>query len=112
MAVDTRGKRFVWHPMAAEFARHYGFALKACERGDAARKGKVERPFRDLKGGFLAEMDLDPPADVGELNRRVGPWLAAYVHAVAHRSTGVAPKVRLGIERPLPDPVEREASCC
>lgn len=98
---QSRGKSFVWHPIALEFARHYGFALKACDGGDAARKGKVERPFRDLKGGFLPEMDLDPPADVDELNRRVGPWLDAYVHAVAHRSTGVAPAVRLRTEQPL-----------
>ncbi len=91
----------MWHPPALEFARHYGFALKACASGDAARKGKVERPFRDLKGGFLTEADLDPPGDLGELNRRVGPWLSRYVHAVAHRSTGVAPEVRLRTEAPL-----------
>jgi hypothetical protein len=69
--------------VALAFAGQYGFALNACDPGDAARKGKVERPFRDLKRGFLAEMDLDPPVDVGELNRRVGPWLDRYVHAVA-----------------------------
>ena len=47
-----------------------------CQAGDAARKGKVERPFRDLKAGFLAEMDLDPPGDIAELNRRADAWLA------------------------------------
>jgi len=98
---SSRGNAFVWHPAALELARHYGFALKACQRGDAARKGKVERPFRDLKGGFLAEMDLAPPADIGELNRRVGPWLSTYVHAVEHRSTKVAPAVRFATEAPL-----------
>ena len=50
-------------------------------------------------------MDLDPPADIGELNRRVGPWLDAYVHAVAHRSTGVAPDVRLRAEAALLGPL-------
>lgn len=97
----SRGKSFAWHPVALEFARHYGFALKACQPGDAARKGKVERRFRDLKAGFLDECDLDPPADVGELNRGVGPWLATYVHALVHRSTGVAPAERLRSEAPL-----------
>ena len=101
----SRGKAFIWHPPALEFARHYGFAFKACDPADAARKGKVERPFADLKGGFLPEMDLDPPADIGELNRRVGPWLDTYVHAVAHRATGVAPAVRLRTERPLLGPL-------
>jgi transposase len=97
----SRGRRFVWHPVVLAFARHYGFALKACDPHDAARKGKVERPFRDLKRGFLAEMDLDPPGDVGELNRRVGPWLERYVHAVAHGTTKVAPAERFAIEQPL-----------
>lgn len=92
---------FVWYPIVLEFARHYGFALKACDAGDAARKGKVERPFRDLKRGFLAEMDLDPPADIDELNRRVGPWLAAHVHAVVHRTTKVTPDERFAIEAPM-----------
>ena len=101
----SRGKAFIWHPPALEFARHYGFALKACDTADAARKGKVERPFADLKGGFLPEMDLDPPTDIGELNRRVGPWLAAYVHAVAHRTTGVAPEARHRAEQPLLGPL-------
>ena len=33
------GKAFIWQPPALEFARHHGFALKACDAGDAARKG-------------------------------------------------------------------------
>ena len=97
----SRGKQFIWHPAALEFARHYGFALKACQSGDAARKGKIERPFRDLKAGFLAEMDLDPPEDVGELNRRAEAWLARYAHAVVHRTTKVTPDERFRIEQPL-----------
>ena len=97
----SRGKQFIWHPAALEFARHYGFALKACQSGDAARKGKIERPFRDLKAGFLAEMDLDPPEDVGELNRRAEVWLARYAHAVVHRTTKVTPDERFRIEQPL-----------
>lgn len=103
----SRGKAFIWHPPALEFARHNGFALKACDAGDAARKGKIERPFRDLKGGFLPEMDLNPPADIGELNRRVGPWLETYSHAVAHRTTCVAPEVRMRTEKPLLGPLPR-----
>ena len=63
--VGSRGKAFVWHAPALEFARHYGFALKACDRADAARKGKVERPFADLKGGFLPRWtSTRPPTSV------------------------------------------------
>ena len=97
----SHGKRFLWSPQALEFAHHYGVALKVCQAADAARKGKVERPFRDLKSGFMAEMDLEPPADVAELNRRVERWLARYAHAVVHRTIKVRPDERFAIEQPL-----------
>jgi transposase len=98
---STRGKGFAWYPIVLEFARHYGFSFTACASGDAARKGKIERPFRDLKAGFLAEMDLDPPGDIAELNRRVGVWLATHVHAVVHRTIKVRPDERFAIEAPM-----------
>jgi transposase len=96
----SHGPRFVLHLAAAAFARHHDVAFKACDAGDAARKGKVERPFRDLKHGFLAEMDLDPPADIAELNRRAPMWLDRYFHPVAHGTTRVPPAERLAIEHP------------
>jgi hypothetical protein len=98
---QSRGRSFRWDPPVLEFARHYGVALKVCRAGDAARKGKVERPFRDLKTGFLAEMDLDPPSDIAELNRRAERWLAVHAHAVVHRSTKVTPDERFRTEQPL-----------
>ena len=103
----SRGKGFVWHPVALEFARHYGFGLKACDTGDAKRKGKIERPFRDLKAGFLAEMDLDPPAGIAELNRRAEAWLTRWAHAVVHGTTKVRPDERFRIEAPLLGPLPR-----
>jgi len=97
----SRGPLFVLHPAAKAFARHYDLAFKVCDAGDAARKGKIERPFRDLKSCFLAEMDLDPPADVCELNRRAQSWLDRFFHPVAHGTTKVAPAERFAIEREL-----------
>ncbi|GAC1591903.1 MAG: DDE-type integrase/transposase/recombinase [Acidimicrobiales bacterium] len=103
----SRGPVFVWHPIALEFARHYGFGLKACDAGDAKRKGKIERPFRDLKAGFLAEMDLDPPTDVAELNRRAEAWLARHAHAVVHGTTKVTPDERFRVESAVLGPLPR-----
>jgi len=97
----SRSKGFSFYPVALAFARHYDLSFKACDAGDAKRKGKVERPFRDLKSGFLSEMDLDPPEDIGELNRRAARWLDRYVHPVAHGTTKEPPAQRLVIERPL-----------
>ena len=97
---SSQGRRFVLHPPTLEFARHYGIEIKACQAGDAKRKGKVERPFRDLKESFLQELVVTGvPATIGELNDRAGRWIDRRVHARPHRSTGVAPAVRYGAER-------------
>jgi transposase len=102
----SEGKRFVLHPPTVGFATHYLVDVVACLPGDAQRKGKIERPFRDVKASFLEEIDLDgPPRDVDELNARAWVWLERRVHQVAHRSTGVAPVERLEIERRLLKPL-------
>ena len=56
---QSQGRRFVLHPPTLEFARHHGVEIKACQAGDAKRKGKIERPFRDLKESFLARAGRD-----------------------------------------------------
>jgi len=99
--------RLVVHPPAREFAAAHGFSFAGCWPGDGARKGKVERPFRELKESFLAEMALHPPASIAELNHRVPAWLDAHVHARPHRVTGEAPRDRLAREQPLLAPLPR-----
>jgi len=98
----SQGKRFRLHPGALDFARHHGVEIKACQAGDAKRKGKAERPFRDLKESFLTECDaLGAPASIEELTARAEAWVAERVHPRVHASTGVAPAVRLETERAL-----------
>jgi transposase len=104
----SQGKRFRLHPPTINFARHHGIEIKACQAGDAKRKGKSERPFRDLKESFLTELDaLGPPTTLAELNQRAGLWLPERVHARAHSTTGVAPAERLEIERRFLGPLPR-----
>lgn len=97
----SQGRRFNLHGPAREFARYHGCEIRACQAADAKRKGKVERPFRDLKEAFLEEQRINPPGSVAELNARVGPWLAARVHSQANRTTGAVPDERLAKERRL-----------
>lgn len=105
----SQGKRFRLHPPTIEFARHHGIEITMCQAGDAKRKGKIERPFRDLKESFLTELDaLGPPASIAELNERAGLWLPARVHARPHSTTGVAPAERLETERGLLAPLPRQ----
>jgi hypothetical protein len=92
----------VLHPPTIGFAAHYAMKVTSCQAGDAKRKGKVERPFRQLQETFLPELDADgPPATLAELNHRAGVWLDERVHAVASRTTGETPALRLGLERPF-----------
>lgn len=95
----SQGRRFSLHPAAVAFAAHYGVKITSCRAGDAKRKGKVERPFRQLRETFIPEIELDGiPAGLDELNTRAQAWLDARVHAVASRTTGVAPAERARVE--------------
>jgi transposase len=97
----SQGRRFRLHPPTLAFAQAHGVEIRPCQARDAKRKGKVERPFRDLKERFLAEVALAPPASIGELNVRGQAWLAERVHGRVHRTTGVTPGERLTVERGL-----------
>lgn len=103
----SQGARFRLHPPTTGFAAHYATKIATCRARDAKRKGKVERPFRQLQETFLPELDADgAPATLEELNARAAVWLDARVHAVASRATGATPAERLAVERsflaPLP----------
>jgi transposase len=98
----SQGRRFVLHPPTVGFAAYHATAITSCKARDAKRKGKVERPFRQLQETFLPEVELDGiPHDLGELNRRAERWLETRVHQVKSRSTGERPADRLIVERPF-----------
>jgi transposase len=104
----SQGRRFVLHPPTVGFAAHHATTLTSCRAGDAKRKGKVERPFRQLQETFLPEVELDGiPTDLADLNRRAERWLTERVHGVASRSTGDAPMARLAVERAFLSPLPR-----
>ena len=103
----SQGRRFKLHAPAVHFAAHYGTKITPCQAGDAKRKGKIERCFRQLRESFVPEVQAaGVPAGVDELNRRAHAWLEERVHAVASRTTGVAPSERAQVEAgflaPLP----------
>ena len=71
---SSQGRRFSLHPPTLEFARWHGTEIKACQAGDAKRKGKVERPFRDLGESFLEELIVTGvPDDLRRVKRRCPP---------------------------------------
>jgi hypothetical protein len=104
----SQGRRFTLHAPTVEFAAHHRTKITSCQAGDAKRKGKVERPFRQLQETFVPEVELDGiPGGLDELNTRARVWLDERVHAVASRSTGVAPAQRAVLEREFLAPLPR-----
>lgn len=104
----SQGRRFELHPPTVGFAAHHGTKITSCQAGDAKRKGKVERPFRQLQETFLPEVEADGvPVDIADLNRRAQVWLADRVHGVESRTTGEAPAARLMVERGFLAPLPR-----
>jgi len=104
----SQGRRFRLHAPTIDFARHHGSEIKACQAGDAKRKGKIERPFRGLEESFLEELAvLGPPASVAELNEAARAWVAKRVNARVHSTTKVAPALRLQTERRFLGPLPR-----
>jgi len=96
----SQGRRFVLHSPTVGFAAHHGIKITSCRAGDAKRKGKVERPFRQLQETFLPEVEANGvPVDLADLNRRAQVWLAKRVHGVESRTTGETPAARLDVER-------------
>lgn len=96
---QSQGRRFKLHPPTLEFARHHGTEIKACQAGDAKRKGKIERPFRDLSESFLEELVVTGvPDDIDALNGRARLWVDERVHDRRHRTTGVPPIDRFAAE--------------
>ena len=68
---------------------------------DAKRKGKIERPFRDLKESFLEELVLDPPKSVAEINARGEAFLANTGAQPAALDDGRRAEERLPLEAPM-----------
>ncbi len=103
---SSQGSRFVLHPATTGFTAHHSTRITACNAGDAKRKGKVERPFRQLRETFLPELEAHgAPGSLDELNGRAAAWLDANVHAARSRATGCRPAQRLGVERPFLSPL-------
>jgi transposase len=99
---QSQGRRFKLHPPAAAFASFHGVEIKACQAADAKRKGKVERPFRDVKERFLEECSaMGPPSSIAELNERAARWIEERIHSRVHRGMGEVPNDRFAIESTL-----------
>ena len=53
-----RGQPAIYHPRYLDFARHYGFEVRACQPRRANEKGRVENAVGYVKKNFLAGLTV------------------------------------------------------
>jgi len=100
------GEPAVFNPHYLDFARHYGFTVKACGPRQPQAKGRVENAVGYVKKNFLAGRDPDAPGGLAALNAAARIWLETVANARQHGETKRTPTEGLAEERvhlrPLP----------
>src|SRR5690606_37691150 len=71
----------VFNPTYLDFARHHGFAIKACGPGHPQSKGIVENAVAYVKKSFLAGRQI---GRFEELAPAVGLWLDTVANVRCH----------------------------
>ena len=92
------GTEPVYNAQYLDFARHYGFRIKACGPGHPQSKGIVENAVAYVKRSFLGGRDI---TRFEELNPAVKLWLETVANVREHGETKTRPIDRLQEERGL-----------
>jgi len=90
------------NPRYLDFARHYGFTIKACNVRKANEKGIVENAVGYVKHNFLAGR---PISGLSSLNASVQVWLDQTANVRLHAATRQRPVDRFITEKPLLKPL-------
>jgi transposase len=96
------GQPAVYHPRYLDFARHYGFEVRACNVGAANEKGRVENGVRYVKSSFLQGQSLEQFAPINPAARI---WLDTVANLREHGQTHQRPIERFEVERPALQPL-------
>ncbi|HYD56583.1 MAG TPA: IS21 family transposase [Burkholderiales bacterium] len=91
------GAEPVYNAQYLDFARHYGFRIKACGPGHPQSKGIVENAVAYVKKSFLAGRTINAFA---ELAPAVSLWLETIANVRLHAETRARPLDLLALERP------------
>jgi transposase len=91
------GQPAVLHPRYLDFARHYGFAVKACGVRKPHQKGRVENGVGYLKKNFLAGLEL---SSLDALNATARQWLDQVAQVRVHGETHQKPQDLFALEKP------------
>jgi transposase len=96
------GQPAVYHPRYVDFARHYGFEIRACNVGAAHEKGRVENGVRYVKSSFLHGQTL---TQFAPLNPAAREWLDTVANVRQHGQTHQRPVDLFKVERPALQPL-------
>jgi transposase len=91
------GTEPLFNPQYLDFARHYGFRIKACGPGHPQSKGIVENAVAYVKRSFLSGREI---TRFEELAPAVNLWLETVANVREHGETKMRPADRLREERP------------
>jgi transposase len=91
------GAPAVLHPRYLDFARHYGFTVKACGPYKPHEKGRVENGVGYLKKNFLAGLQL---SSLEALNAALRQWLDQAANVRVHGETHQKPQDLFEQEKP------------
>jgi transposase len=96
------GQPAVPHPRYLDFARHYGFAIKACGPKKAHEKGRVEKAVHYVRQSFLAGLQL---AGLEAINAAARRWLDEVANVRVHGETHQTPQELFASEHPSLQPL-------
>jgi len=91
------GQPAVPHPRYLDFARHYGFTIKACGPRKPHEKGRVEKAVHYVKQNFLAGLQL---ASLEAINAAARRWLDEVANVRVHGETHQTPQALFVAEQP------------
>ena len=101
----------VFNPRYLDFARHYGFAIDACNVARGNEKGRVESGVGYVKKNFLHGLEL---TEFSAIQAAAQVWLDTIANVRIHGETHQRPVDMLAQERPHlrplnPQPLRRRA---
>lgn len=101
VVLSGTGKEMKVVPEMEAFAERFGIVFVAHEKGDADRKGRVERPFHYIENNFLAGRTF---ADLDVLNRQALAWCEK-TNAAFRRHLHATPRELFVVEKPRMKPL-------
>jgi hypothetical protein len=88
----------IYNRALVDLAQHYGFQTRACRPYRPKTKGKVERPFRYIRGHFFLGSSF---RNLDDLNAQLRHWLDTVANPRVHATTQRAVNEAFADEKPF-----------